>query len=149
MTAMTVIDAEGIRALLRHREPMLLVDQVDEAVPGARLRARKLITETEPWDPESGYPTALLIESWGQSAALLAALDEDRMHAETVLLFGGMSRVRPHGAVFPGELLEHHVSIERDLGETVLFTGHSEVAGRTVLEVGQAMLAFRPRTESD
>ncbi|WP_020496670.1 3-hydroxyacyl-ACP dehydratase FabZ family protein [Sciscionella marina] len=142
-----MIGAERIRELLPHRHPIQLVDRVPELVPGAWLRAEKAVTANEPWDCANGYPAALLIESWGQSAALLAALEQGRLGPGTVLLFGGMSKVRFHRPVAVGETLEHHVRIARDLGETVLFEGHTECAGQTVLEIGQAVLAFRPGAE--
>ncbi len=44
-----MIDARGIRDLLPHRYPMLLVDRVIELVPGERIVAIKAVSCNEPW----------------------------------------------------------------------------------------------------
>ncbi|ASU81250.1 hypothetical protein CDG81_18325 [Actinopolyspora erythraea] len=146
------MSVQRIRALLPHRYPMLLVDRVVEAVPGERLVARKAVTVNEPCyadvadDTDPRYPASLLVESWGQSAALLAALGGERAggFGDKVLLFGSMAGAEFHGDVHPGDVLEHHVSLSREAGDTLLFEGHTEVSGNRVFELERAVLALRP-----
>ncbi|WP_019819300.1 3-hydroxyacyl-ACP dehydratase FabZ family protein, partial [Saccharomonospora saliphila] len=149
------LDAAGIRALLPHRYPVLLVDQVTELVPGRRLTARKAVSGNEPWYAGTGatatrrelaYPQTLLIESWCQAAGVLATArcPNPDVTSGRVMLFGGLSGVEFAHDVLPGDLVEHHVEIVRELSDTVLVTGRSTVAGRVVLTVERVVMTFRP-----
>jgi 3-hydroxyacyl-[acyl-carrier-protein] dehydratase len=142
-----------IAAVLPHRHPMLLVDRVVELEPGASVLATKAVTATEPWfrgadpaDPATEYPPVLVIESWCQAAALLAAWSRRGSPelADLVALFGGMSELRLGRPVRPGDVLEHRARIVRDLGDTWIFEGETRVGDTVVLEVGSAMTALRP-----
>lgn len=144
-----------LKAIIPHRFPMLLVDRVLEVDPGDRIACLKAVSCNDPWyrdlpddTPDDGYayPTALLVESWCQSAALLASWDQPRdVVADQVALFGGMSGLRVLGEVLPGDLVRHDVRISRALEGTWFFEGTSTTAdGRAVLEVESVMTALRP-----
>ncbi|MFF2651046.1 3-hydroxyacyl-ACP dehydratase FabZ family protein [Streptomyces sp. NPDC058045] len=144
-----------LKTLIPHRFPMLLVDRVLEVEPGDRIVCVKAVTCNEPWyselpdtTPDDGYayPTALLVESWCQSAALLAAWDQPRdVVADQVALFGGISGLKVCGPVLPGELLRHEVRISRALEGTWFFEGVTTTPdGREVLVVDSVMTALRP-----
>lgn len=147
----------GVERIVRaipHRYPMLLVDRVTSIVPGESVVATKAVTVNEPWyrsvpagAPAAAYayPPALLIESWCQASALLPAWDAPvGVDDGTLALFGGMSDLVFHGAVYPGDVLEHHARVDRSFGDTWIFEGRTLVAGRTVLTVGRVMMACRP-----
>ncbi|WP_228449504.1 3-hydroxyacyl-ACP dehydratase FabZ family protein [Streptomyces alkaliterrae] len=155
-----VADQAEIRGRLPHRFPMLLVDRVLSVEPERSLVANKAVSCNEPWyaagptghgDTASaaaafGYPGTLLVESWCQSAGVLATWESpnpDVLEGD-VMLFGGMSGVEFHHPVLPGQVLEHRVRQERRVGETVMFEGESLVDGRTVMTVGRITMAFRP-----
>lgn len=143
-----------IRARLPHRYPILLVDRVLEVVPGERIRTLKAVTVNEPWyrdvpedtaDAGFAYPTALLIESWCQSAALLAGWDlPAAATADRVALFGGMTDLVVTGSVWPGDVVRNEVVLTRSLGDTWIFGGSSRVDGEPRLSVGTVMTALRP-----
>lgn len=150
-----MIEIGDIKRVLPHRFPMLLVDRVVEVVPGQRLTARKAITANEPWyaalgdagAPEAhAYPQALLIESWGQAAGLLAAWDQRNpdVLAGQVMLFGSMTGVRFHRPVLPGDVLEHRVRAVRRLSDAAIFEGESFVGSSIALEVERVVMALRP-----
>ncbi|MEU8893061.1 beta-hydroxyacyl-ACP dehydratase [Streptomyces sp. NPDC048442] len=147
-----------IRARLPHRFPMLLVDRVVDVVPGERLTALKAVTCNEPWydklgpdspDEDFAYPAALLVESWCQSAGVLATWDDPNPDVLTgqVMLFGAMTGVEFHRPVLPGEVLEHRVRLDRRIDDTLLFEGESRSAGETVMTVARIVMAFRPAEE--
>lgn len=149
-----MLTAAQIRATLPHRYPILLVDRVLDHVPGERISTVKAVTLNEPYyarmtaaasDVDYAYPEILMIESWGQSAALLAALHTPDV-ADKVMLFGATSKVEFHRRAFPGDVLEHHVSVTRSIGDTVIFEGETRVDGETAVTVGAMVLAFRPAT---
>lgn len=150
-----MIGSAELRGLLPHRHPMLLVDRVEEVVPGERLVARKAVTANEPWyegipqdaPPESyGYPEVLLTESWCQAAGVLATWESPNpdVLSGRVMLFGGVSDVCFERLVYPGEVVVHHVRVLRVLTDTMIFEGEALVDGERVMTVGRATLAFRP-----
>ncbi|NJC70664.1 beta-hydroxyacyl-ACP dehydratase [Planosporangium thailandense] len=140
---------------LPHRYPMLLVDRVVTAVPGSEIVALKAVTTNEPWyaevsgdarDGDLAYPAVLLMESWAQSAGILAASrssDGDPLSGD-VMLFGGATEVRFLHPVLPGDVLEHRVRVVRLLSDTMIFEGECLVAGRPVMTVERMVMAFRP-----
>ncbi|MGW5697689.1 3-hydroxyacyl-ACP dehydratase FabZ family protein [Streptomyces asiaticus] len=146
-----VIELDGVRRLLPRRRPMLLVDRVLEVVPGERIVAAKAVTCNEPWYarlPEGtpaerlGYPSALVIESWGQAAGILSRLSGEL--PEGMMLLAGLSDVLVHRTVLPGVLLEHRARIVRSLGDHLIFEGESLVDGHPMVSIGRMVMAFRP-----
>lgn len=152
MTA-AVIGALGVRELLPHRYPILLVDQVLELSPGESIVATKAVSANEPWYARLGpdltpgdlaYPSMLLIESWAQAAGILANTSPDRTAGKSeVMLFGSASGVSFGAPVMPGDVLRHRVRLVRVLDGTVFVEGDSQVGDRTVLTVEQGVMAFR------
>lgn len=146
-----MIDAAGIRRLLPHRYPILLVDRVTQLVAGQRLTALKAVTGNEPWYAEVApgtdlaYPPTLLIESWVQAAAVLVASSNTEQSG--VMLLGSMSGVTFSDPVFPGDVVTHRVRVFRALSDTVIFEGDSTVYDRPAMTVQQAVLAFRPAAQ--
>lgn len=150
-----MIDVPALKRILPHRHPMLLVDRVTRITPGESLTAVKAVTANEPWygslaeDAPSeayAYPSVLLIESWCQSAGVLATWDKpnpDVLEGD-VMLFGSLSDVALGAPVLPGSVVEHQVRLLRSLGDTLVFEGESSVDGERVLTVGQVLMAMRP-----
>jgi 3-hydroxyacyl-[acyl-carrier-protein] dehydratase len=143
-----------IRTVIPHRPPALLVDRVAEIEPGRRLVAHKAVTTAETAyrglddaAPQTryAYPLGLLLESWAQSAVLLACWDQPNpdVLAGKVALLAGVRDARALAPVYPGSVMVHEVRVVRDLGDTLITTGSSSVDGRPVLEVGQLTLALR------
>ncbi|MFG2132137.1 3-hydroxyacyl-ACP dehydratase FabZ family protein [Streptomyces sp. NPDC048751] len=136
--------------LLPHRYPMLLVDRVTELVPGERIRTVKAITLNEPWyagispDKALDYPPSLLVESWGQSAGLLASAIAEAPTPGQVMLFGSVADAEFHLPVLPGDVIEHRVRISRALTDSVVFEGSSHRGDETVMTVTRMVMAFRP-----
>ncbi|WP_405193527.1 3-hydroxyacyl-ACP dehydratase FabZ family protein [Streptomyces anulatus] len=138
-----------VTVLLPHRYPMLLVDRVEDLVRGTSIRAVKAVTLNEPWyeglaaDAPLDYPPALLIESWGQSAGLLASATAPAPDGQ-VMLFGSVADAQFHLPVLPGDVIEHRVRVSRSLGDSVIFEGSSHRGADTVMTVSRMVMAFRP-----
>lgn len=67
-----------VTAQLPHRFPFLMVDRVLERLPGVRVRARKLVSQTEPFlqghlPGRPVVPGVLLLEMLAQTGAFLEA----------------------------------------------------------------------------
>jgi 3-hydroxyacyl-[acyl-carrier-protein] dehydratase len=150
-----MIDMAGLKRILPHRYPMLLVDRVTDIVPGKRLTAVKAVAGNEPWyqgladGAEPGayaYPKVLLVESWCQAAGVLATWDRPNpdVLSGDVMLFGSLNSITFGASVLPGSVVEHRVQLVRALGDTLVFEGDSVVGQRQVLTVGQVLMAMRP-----
>jgi len=149
-----VTGAGETRAALPHRYPMLLVDRV-LMTAADEIRSLKAVTLNEPWyarlgaDPpeaDFAYPDFLLLESWTQTAGLLAARP-DGPESGTTMLFGSMRDVEFHRRVFPGDVVEHHVRLLRAVDDTLVLEGGSRTGDEPVLSVGTVTVAFRPREQ--
>ena len=144
-----------IRKILPHRFPVALVDRVLELVPNESLRAIKCVTANEPCFATVGedasddayvYPQSLMIESFLQAAGifLIASMDAPQTAQKMVLLFGSLSDCVFHDCAQPGDTLEHRVKLERMFPGSAIVSGQSFIAGRVVLEFGQAVVVMRP-----
>lgn len=150
-----MIGQHELKPILPHRYPMLLVDRVDSVEVGRGLVATKAISCNEPWfqdipddAPESAYayPVPLVIESWCQSAGILAlwGRDEPPNPDTEVMLFGAISDVEVHRSVFPGDILTHRVRLTRTIGETIVFEGECLIGSETVLDIASIVVTTRP-----
>lgn len=143
-----------IKSVIPHRWPILLIDRVADVVPGQRLTAYKAVTAAEPCyqslpdtaaEEDYAYPVALLLESWAQSAVMLACWDTPNpdVLGGKVELAASIKGVRLPAPVYPGQLVEHQVELLRRVDDAAVVSGRSSVGGSAVLEVGQAVVALR------
>ena len=91
---MTVLDRQEIEAILPHREPFLLIDEVLELEPGERVVARKTVREDE-WYLAGHFPGRPV----RQDRLDLCALERKRQgHATSRVSSRSRSRLRPRCA---------------------------------------------------
>ncbi|OBI17461.1 3-hydroxyacyl-ACP dehydratase FabZ family protein [Mycobacterium sp. E2497] len=147
-----MFDHSQVRGLLRQRPPMLLLDTVREFSPPNSLVATKAVTGGEDCyrDMEDGtgiegfrYPSALVLESFGQAASLLWSLAELGPPDELPLMVGVRDLAFTASAI-PGEVLEHHVELQHRSGALGEFSGETRAGGRTILTVGSFLVVSRP-----
>ena len=104
---------DEIERILPHRDPMLLLDDVLELEPGARVVARKLVTEANcaghfPGNPI--MPGVLMVEALAQAGAV-AVLSEEANRGK-LALFAGIDDVRFKRIVRPGDELTLECDLE-------------------------------------
>jgi len=104
---------DEIERILPHREPILLLDDVLELEPGARVVARKLVTEANctghfPGNPI--MPGVLMVEALAQAGAV-AVLSEEENRGK-LALFAGIDDVRFKRIVRPGDELTLECELE-------------------------------------
>src|SRR5438046_4737502 len=113
----TVLDSEGIKRLLPHRFPFLLVDRIIELKPLERIVGIKQVSANEQFF-EGHFPGApvmpgvLVIEALAQCGAILALREiEDR--DQKLVLFTGIKEARFRRPVVPGDTLVLEVTALR------------------------------------
>ena len=98
----------AIETILPHREPFLLLDEVLELEPGARVLARKTV-RADDWYLAGHFPGnpimpgVLMVEALAQAGAV-AVLAEERNRGK-LALFAGIDDVRFKRIVRPGDEL--------------------------------------------
>ena len=129
---MTPLGRAEIEAILPHREPFLLLDEVVELEPGVRVVARKHVREDEwylaghfPGNPI--MPGVLMVEALAQAGAV-AVLSEEA-HRGKLALFAGIDDVRFKRIVRPGETLELVCELERVRGPVGRGKARASVGG--------------------
>jgi len=110
---MTRMDKAAIEAVLPHRDPMLLVDEVLELTPGERVVARRTVTADDcaghfPGNPI--MPGVKMVEALAQCGAV-AVLSQPENRGK-LALFAGIDDVRFKRVVRPGETLTLECEIE-------------------------------------
>ncbi len=108
-----------IEAILPHREPFLLIDEVLELEPGERVRARKRVGADE-WYLRGHFPGrpvmpgVLIVEAMAQTGAVAVLAQEE--NRGRIALFAGIDDVRFKRIVEPGDELELECSLEQVRG---------------------------------
>lgn len=128
---MTLAEFETVLRTLPRRYPTLLVDRLDECVPGAHARGMKCVTVNEPYFQGHfpGYPVmpgVLVLEALVQLSTLLA-IESGQPAPDTIRSIGNARFKRQ---VIPGDLL----MLETTMGEGGQFTLRALVEGETAAE---------------
>ena len=119
MTIALPLDRAGIEAILPHREPFLLIDEVLELVPGERVVALKRVREDE-WYLRGHFPGrpvmpgVLIVEAMAQTGAV-AVLSEEENRGR-LALFAGIDDTRFKRIVEPGDELQLECTLEQVRG---------------------------------
>jgi 3-hydroxyacyl-[acyl-carrier-protein] dehydratase len=113
------LSKEEIEAILPHRDPFLLLDEVVDLQPGERVVARKRVDGDE-WYLAGHFPGrpimpgVLIVEAMAQAGAV-AVLSEEENRGK-LALFAGIDGVRFKRVVEPGDELELICELERMRG---------------------------------
>jgi len=127
---------EEVRAILKQRYPMLMVDQVISLDPGKSIRTTKNVTGNEiqflgHFPEHAVMPGTLIIEALGQSASILFAKTSET-HAGEFLMLGSINEMRFLIPVLPGDKLEMDVQVLKFVGDLALVEGVASVEGAVV-----------------
>lgn len=127
---------------LPHRYPFLLIDRIEELVPGEYAKSRKCVTVGEPYfqghfPGEPVMPGVLILEAMAQTgAAALLSMEE---YAGKLVFFGGVKECRFRQKVVPGDVLEIETKIIRRKGPVGIGEACAKVDGQVA---ASAVLSF-------
>ena len=111
----TALGRAEIEAILPHRDPFLLIDEVLELDPGERVLARKTVRPDE-WYLAGHFPGrpvmpgVLIVEAMAQTGAVAVLSQEE--NRGRIALFAGIDDVRFKRTVEPGDELELECRLE-------------------------------------
>ena len=129
----TVFDSEGIKKLLPHRYPFLLVDRIIELIPKQRVVGIKQVSINEEYF-QGHFPGApvmpgvLVIEALAQCGAILA-LREIENRDQKLIFFTGIKEARFRRPVVPGDTLVLEVTALRTGSRIQRMRGEARVNG--------------------
>lgn len=130
------LNSTQIQQILPHRYPFLLVDRIEECVPGKSARGIKCVSANEmqflghfPGKPV--MPGVLIIEALAQTGAV-ALLSEEENRGK-IVLFGGIRQARFRRQVVPGDVLTLECEIIQRKGPIGVGKATAYVDGKTAV----------------
>jgi len=129
---------EEVRAALKQRFPMLMVDIVLSLEPGKSIRTIKNVTGNElqflgHFPEHAVMPGTLIVEAIGQSASILfCQTTKTEARAGDFLVLGIINEMRFLAPVVPGDRMEIDVQVLKFVEDLALVEAVVSVAGTTV-----------------
>ncbi len=132
-----MLNKEEIKQIIPQREPFLMIDRVEEYVPGESCVAYKEVREDEyyfkghfPGNPI--MPGVLIAESLAQTGAVAILSMEENKGRNA--LFGGIDKLRFKKQVVPGDTLKLEVRIIKKKGPIGIGEAIATVDGKVAVK---------------
>lgn len=132
-------DTDGIKGLIPHRYPMLMIDEVVNIVDGKSIVGIKRVTPDEPFFPghfpsHPVMPGVLIVEAMAQSAAALVVHTLGASARGKVVYFMSVSEAKFRKPVAPGDLLHIYCEVQQSRGNVWRFSGQAFVGDQKVAD---------------
>ncbi len=133
---MSVLTTKEIMEIIPHRQPMLLIDTIEELEPGVRAVGRKCVSYNEPYfaghfPGEPVMPGVLIVEALAQTGAV-AILSSDEFKGKTAYL-GAVSSAKFKRKVIPGDILTLETELIKRKGPIGIAKAVASVDGQTAV----------------
>lgn len=130
-----MLNIKEIEEIIPHRHPFLLIDYVEDYVPGEYAVAYKCVTFREDFfkghfPQEPVMPGVFIIEALAQAGAV-AILSEEENKGK-IAYFGGINNCRFKGKVVPGDKLKLETRIIKRKGPVGVGQAIASVDGKVV-----------------
>lgn len=141
------LDKEGIKKIIPHRDPMLLVDEVVEMEPETSIVTRFFVNPEREifkghFPEEPVLPGVYTVEIMAQTADILILSTE--RYAGKIPLFIGIDKVRFLSKIKPADTLEIRAEFAAEKAEKGIVTCRAEVYNGEILAcTGEVTLAMR------
>ena len=130
---MNHLDVKQIEEIIPHRHPFLLVDYIEDYVPGEYAVGYKCVTFREDFfkghfPQQPVMPGVLILEALAQTGAVAAlSLPENK---GKLALFGGIKNARFRKQVTPGDVLTLHCELVEQHGPVGIGKASAYVDGK-------------------
>ena len=131
------IDITGIRELLPHRYPFLLIDRVVELEPGRRVLCYKNVSGNEHFfqghfPDRPVMPGVLVIEALAQAGGVLTQMTHGGGVEGRLSYLVKVDNAKFSNMVVPGDRLDLEVEIKREIRNMVQYIGTASIDGKQV-----------------
>ena len=141
------LTTKQIMEIIPHRQPMLLIDTIEELEPGKRAVGKKCVSYNEPYfaghfPQEPVMPGVLILEALAQTGAVaILSLPENK---GKLALFGGIDQARLQGKVTPGDVLMLETEIIKAKGPVGVGSAKATVNGKLVAKAELTFVVSDP-----
>ena len=132
-----MLNTEQIKEIIPQREPFLMIDEVEEYIPGESCIAYKNVREDEyyfkghfPGNPI--MPGVLMVEALAQTGAVAILSMEENKGKNA--LFGGINNLKFKKQVVPGDTLKLEVKIIKKKGPIGIGEALATVDGKVAVK---------------
>ena len=132
-----LLDVNGIKEIIPHRYPFLLVDCIEEMEPGVKAVGYKNVTVNEPFfqghfPQQPVMPGVLIVEALAQVGAVaVLSLPENK---GKLAFFGGIDKAKFRKQVVPGDRLRLETEIIKCKGPMGVGKATATVDGKVACE---------------
>ena len=122
---MNSLNVEQIQEIIPHRHPFLLIDKIEDYVPGEYAIGYKGVSYHE------DFFRGLILEALAQTGAVaILSVPENQ---GKIAFFGGVQKCRFKGMVFPGDQLKLETKIVKRKGPVGVGEAVATVNGKVVV----------------
>ena len=133
---MNSLNVEQIQEIIPHRHPFLLIDKIEDYVPGEYAIGYKGVSYNEDFfrghfPQKAVMPGVLILEALAQTGAVaILSVSENQ---GKIAFFGGVQKCRFKGMVFPGDQLKLETKIIKRKGPVGVGEAVATVDGKVVV----------------
>lgn len=130
-----MLGVKEIEKIIPHRHPFLLVDCIEEVIPGERATGYKCVSFDESYfaghfPQEPVMPGVLIIEALAQTGAVaILSISENK---GKIAYFGGINKAKFRGKVVPGDKIKLECEIIKQKGPVGVGQATASVEGKVV-----------------
>ena len=133
---MSILTTKEIMEIIPHRQPMLLIDTMEELEPGVRGIGKKCVSFNEPYfsghfPQEPVMPGVLMIEALAQVGAVVMMSCPE--YKGKTAYFGAINNAKFRRKVVPGDVLMLEVEMIRKKGSIGIGKATATVEGKVAV----------------